>query len=303
MKYALVKKWFYYTDDNTEADGNLSPSIGVYQTIDEANIAKLKNDIKSLRAYLIYLHEDLIRGLSYWYDRTEYHNQIEKLKDLLSSDDFSSNVKKIGSEPQSYYFKSVDDLSDDNLRAIIDLLDLSFHEILSYERVKKEFYALINADKWEYDIISEMMQNGLVTLGGYRFDLTDNEWASVIRERSGYNLDVHFESHDKAELQTVMVLKEFIDVYPEYFEIVNKPIKEIAIKNREILESFIKESFSFRLNENEDDTFINLSDNSIDLTELKAILKLVDDEYYKILEVETEINGIKTTVIGESSVF
>lgn len=303
MKYALVKKWFYYTDDSTEADGTISPSVGVFESKNEANLAKRENDVESLRGYLNYLHEDLIRGFSYWYDRNDYSQQIVELKNLLSSDEFSSNVKLIGSDPKAYYFKSVAHLTDANLLSLIDLLDISFHEVLSYEEVKRKFYAVINVGKWNYDVIFEMMQNGLVVMGGYGFDDRNIEWASIVKSRSGNDLIVYFDTYDEAEYQTYNVLKEFIDVYPEYFEVLNLPVTKIVTNNLEIMKSFVKQSFSFELIQKQSDTYIQLSGKPIEAIELKSILDLVDGTYCKITEIETEINGIKTKAIGESLTF
>lgn len=303
MNYALVKKWFYYTDDNTEADGSLSPSIGIYESLEEANLAKRSNDILSLRAYLNYLHEDLIRGFSYWYDSIDYPRQILDLKRLLASSEFSRNIKIVGNEPEAYYFNSIDYLTDNNLLSLIDLLNLSFHEILSYKSVKTKFHAVINVHKWDHDIVFEMMQNGLVVMGGYGIGNSNVEWACVVKSRSGYEIKVYFDSYEEAELQTYVILKEFIDVYPDYIEILNEPIDKIAKNNIEILKAFIIDSSSFQLSKNQEEVYIELSSNKINYIELKSVLDLVDDTYYNISEIETEINGNKIKVIDEALTF
>lgn len=290
MKYGIFKEWFYFDDDNYTTEGDLSPCVGEYLSLEQAEKKLLELDTKSFREYLT-VNTVMMRSLSHWI-YTDKDNFIDNdaILQLAKDIGWSEYIKSFSTHDGEKFLELVTpkNPTDEQISKFISALKISFHKILPYDDVEKSVCAIINTKYLGDDLYYELAESGEIPWGGI-YDERYKNWVFVNIKRKKYSEDIVFTSHSEAQKRVTTLLVNCLYTYKSDSFILRNSINDIAGKNISIVKEFIRHSTSFKLSDNEDQIILVGSD--IVHKELIALLDLISINVYQVIEIETKING------------
>lgn len=120
-KFVIHKRGFFYTDEAFElVDGVEGSIVGTFDNLEEAKLEKEKQDILSIQN---------LRGMyvaDFFCYNDNYDEVYKQLEDFYRSD-FTL------SEEEENYFVFPENVSDEQAKRFLEILVLTFHDIVQYD--------------------------------------------------------------------------------------------------------------------------------------------------------------------------
>ncbi len=140
-KYSLHKLWFYYTDE-WHCPSGLGPGVGVFSTLEQAETEKRRLDRQSLKNLR---STDYIRDLTYFYETTA-EQTIPKIVAFAQSQNWQQSLRERPTgNNQTYWELSLpSDATAEQMDALLQLTNASFHKVIAYNDVKEYSYVKLN---------------------------------------------------------------------------------------------------------------------------------------------------------------
>jgi hypothetical protein len=119
-QYVIHKKGFFYTDESFEEEkGLLGKIVKIFDNMEEAKAAKIEADIKSLQK----LKDN--NAVDFFFHAENYDAVYQQMEDYYKSE-FNQTIK------DKYYFDFPSKISKDQAQKLLEILQLSFHDIVEY---------------------------------------------------------------------------------------------------------------------------------------------------------------------------
>lgn len=119
-KFVIHKKGFFYTDEAFEAAEGIKGSImGTCATLEEAQTAKVAADIESMQGLATY------NAVDFFFYKDNYHETQQQLAHFYSSE-FGLTIE------DKDYFNFPDKISNEQAKTFLEVLAISFHDIVEY---------------------------------------------------------------------------------------------------------------------------------------------------------------------------
>lgn len=119
-KFVIHKKGFFYTDEAFEpAEEARGSIVASFDTLEKATAAKLAEDISSIQG---------LKGMNvvdfFFYSKT--YDAIYKQLEALYKQEYGESIK------DKYYFNFPKNISSEQAKRFLDILGVSFHDIVEY---------------------------------------------------------------------------------------------------------------------------------------------------------------------------
>ncbi len=119
-KFVIHKKGFFYTDEAFEAVEETNGSIvGTYASLEEAQKAKLAEDINSMCGLATY------NAVDFFFYKDNYKEIQQQLAGFYSTE-FNLTIE------DEDYFDFPDKISNSQAKTFLEILGISFHDIVEY---------------------------------------------------------------------------------------------------------------------------------------------------------------------------
>ncbi|HAS43142.1 MAG TPA: hypothetical protein DCS93_21865 [Microscillaceae bacterium] len=304
-KFGVHKIWFFYTDEWYVTDNNLATCVDTYDTLEEAEEAKKKLDIQSLKDMN---SEDYVRDLMGFMEEQKQdpaqQSTVEHLIEYARSIGWEEFIKvneytftgQDGKEvTHTYYELGIpNDATDEQLWEIIQITQAYFHRIVTYQDVKKCTYVQFNPNFWEEKVLDIMEQQSLV---GPKTTMQEYFWYHPEEENLKYLMynaedgtsSARHMDPNEAQNAAMKVVIHYLNMFPESFLLGKSSITELS-ESVVLLKNYLQNCQTIGL-----DTLgkkLKFSKTqSIDLGEFKGLLELLKVKPFEVEEVVVEING------------
>ncbi len=119
-KFVIHKKGFFYTDESFElAEGTKGSIVGTFNTLEEAKTEKEQQDILSMQR---------LKGMNavdFFFHNSTYDQIFQKLEDYYKTA-FALTIS------DKHYFDLPKEISSEQAKVFLNILEISFHDIVEY---------------------------------------------------------------------------------------------------------------------------------------------------------------------------
>jgi hypothetical protein len=119
-KFVIHKKGFFYTDENFEpVEGSKGTIMGAFPNLERAKAEKEKQDLISMQK---------LKGMNavdFFFDSKNYEETYRKMEEFYQRE-FNLTI------PDKYYFQFPKEISEPQARVFLEILGLTFHDIVEY---------------------------------------------------------------------------------------------------------------------------------------------------------------------------
>lgn len=120
-KFVIHKRGFFYTDEAFElAEGEKGSIVGTFDNLEEAKIEKEKQDILSVQNF------GGMNVVDFFFYNDDYDQVYQLMEDFYHSD-FNLYIE------DKYYFLFPENISVEQAKRFLEILALTFHDIVEYE--------------------------------------------------------------------------------------------------------------------------------------------------------------------------
>jgi hypothetical protein len=119
-KFVVHKKGFFYTDENFEVvEGSKGTIMGAFPNLEKARLEKEKQDLISMQK---------LKGMNavdFFFTSSNYEDTYKKIEDFYKRE-FNLTIA------DKYYFDFPAEISEQQARVFLEILGISFHDIVEY---------------------------------------------------------------------------------------------------------------------------------------------------------------------------
>lgn len=118
-KFVVHKRGFFYTDESFEPVDAKGSIAGIFSSLEEAKIEKRKQDIISIQR----LGGE--NAVDFFFHNEDFDEILERLKQFYKSE-YNIDIQ------DDYFFELPESISSDNAERFLDILNLTFHDVVEY---------------------------------------------------------------------------------------------------------------------------------------------------------------------------
>lgn len=140
-KFVIHKKGFFYTDESFElAEGTKGSIVGTFNTLEEAKTEKEQQDILSMQRL------QGMNAVDFFFYSSTYDQIFQKLEDYYKTE-FALTIS------DKHYFDLPKEISPEQAKVFLNILEISFHDIVEYsddEELNPEHFNLEEQELGEF---------------------------------------------------------------------------------------------------------------------------------------------------------
>lgn len=289
-KYAVHKLWFFYTDEWYVTSNELANCIGIYDTYDEALIARAAADRKSLIGLG---SNDWLRDLM-GFEKNSYGGDFSnKLIEYAKTQNWHNCIKEQFHDGKfnHYELQPPTNVSDAQLDEVLNLANAYFHRIVEYKDIKEGIYVKFNYDFWGKKVFDKLKTDNIL-----ESRKTPENGFYLINKPPKGRKSAKFTDYITARNLAITISSASIIEFEDNNLLGRSYLEDLAY-NFPMLIAYINSCTSISLQE-EDVTDKNIKPIQSKLKKFKSnIQKVIGDKYYSLNLpnkenlVEDELNG------------
>lgn len=327
-KFSLHKVWFFYTDDWYLPEG-ISEPVEFYNTLEEAEEAQLKLDIKSFNEMS---SGDLFRDLLGFHE-DNYKEVRQKLIEYAQSQNWDEYlIKRHFDNGNKYYWELEypDKATNEQFAKLFEIAGAYFSKILEYKEVNSKNYVGIENAFWSEEVFEESYNKDILSVEDIDLSFDAYNYFYLINPQEQEDQSVTFSSYEQSVSVALKFFLENIHNFPEnnfigetYVPLWSeapeilipfldncksiKLVTEIVTsENKEKINLEIKK-YNFVLFLKEGDTFFQVQFPQFEdliAEELLGLIDLLKVKPFRFVRQHLEINGETiTSMDSDSSLF
>jgi hypothetical protein len=248
QKFGVHKLWFFYTDEwYVPSEGNIAGTVGVYDSREEAEKAKRRFDILSLKR--LWTH-DILRDATHFYEKFHKASQA-KIVEYAKSQNWDNYLRTHtyhNSNDTYYELLMPPNITDQQLGKMLDLTGAFFHIIVEYKEVKDAGYIQMNYGFWGAKYFKKLTEDGVLDKRSPFVAGQQYKGKYIIFKPLKGRKSAKFKSYEDAQTRAAEV---FVNGYQEFPD--NNALGKSYLldwsKTPELLLAILRNSESFTLTE------------------------------------------------------